>query len=232
MRLTTWNCAPGKDIDTCLSLTEPLDADLVALQECRRPSGNDPAVIWRGDKARSGTAVISRHPDLQLEPLDIRQPNATVVPVVVHGPAPFLFVGVCTHRRYIEAARDSMTACIAAARGLPVVAAGDFNISPAVRRKQQESLEFLDWMRDELGLVSAYHECYGETPGEETRPTRYHQWNESKPFHIDYCFLPESWSSRISKVEVGRYAEWRWTSDHRSLSDHCPLTVELGDSPA
>ncbi len=224
MRLTTWNC-PRNNIDTCLSLTAHLDADLVVLQECRRPSGSNPAVIWRGDTARSGTAVISRHPELKLEPLDIRRPDATLVPAAVHGPVPFLFVGVCTHKRYIESARDSMTACVAAASGLPVVAAGDFNISPAVSGKRQKALRFLEWMRNEFGLVSAYHELSGETPGEETCPTHYHQWNESKPFHIDYCFLPESWTSRIAGVEVGTYDEWR-------MSDHRPLTVSLRDSSA
>ena len=118
-----------------------------------------------------------------------------------------------------------MTACTDAAAGLPVVAAGDFNISPRVSGKRRRSLDFLDWMRDELRLVSAYHQFFGESPGEETRPTHYYQWNESKPFHIDYCFLPESWTSRISRVEVGSYADWR-TSDHR------PLTVDLRDSSA
>ena len=119
MHLTTWNCAPGKDIAGCLSQIETPDADLVVLQECRRPSGNDPAVIWRGDKARSGTAVISRRAEVKLEPLDIRRPDATPAPVVVHGPAPSSFVGVCTHRRYIESARDSMTACMTAGRAIP-----------------------------------------------------------------------------------------------------------------
>ena len=53
-------------------------------------------------------------------------------------------------------------------------------------------------------------------------PTYYHRKANSKPFHIDYCFLPESWSSRISSVDVGTYADWQ-TSDHR------PLTVDLRD---
>ena len=224
MRLTTWNCEKGKgnDIDQCLSQIEPLDADLVALQECRRPSRNDPSVVWRGRNPKLGTAVISRRAELKLEPLAIPSPRPSVIPVVVQGPAPFLFVGVWTQKPYIEVAQAAMKACADVPHGLPIVAAGDFSISPAVSRKRQKSLRFLDWMRDELGLVSAYHEFSGETPGEETQPTYYHHWAESKPFHIDYCFLPESWSSRISSVDVGTYADWQ-TSDHR------PLTVDLRD---
>ena len=225
MRLTTWNCTRGKDIETCLSLTEPLDADLMALQECRRPSGNDPAVIWRGTDPNQGTAVISRRPELTMEALDIPSLHRTVVPAVVHGPAPFLFVGVWTHPPYNEVAQASLTACAAAAGGVPIVAVGDFNSSPAVNGQRRESLRFLDWMRSELGLISAYHQFWGETPGEETHATYYHHWAESKAFHIDYCFLPESWSSRISCVKIGTYAE-------RRESDHRPLTVELRESPA
>lgn len=224
MRLTTWNCARGT-VDECLSRIEPLDADLVTLQECRPPARNDPSVIWRDIGTNLGTAVISRRPDLRLEPLDIPSLHPTVVPAAVHGRAPFLLAGVWTHEPYIEVAQSSMTACATAAGGLPVVAVGDFNISPAVSGKRQQSLRFLDWMRDELGLVNAYHRFLGETPGEETHPTYFHQWTESKPFHIDYCFLPESWSSQILGVEIGSYAEWR-TSDHR------PLTVSLRDSSA
>ena len=226
MRLTTWNCSRGT-VDECLSRTEPLDSDLLTLQECKPQSRNDPAVLWSSIGTNLGTAVICRRPELTLKPLEIPSLHPTVVPAVVQGPAPFLFVGVWTHKRpdYSEVARASMTACTAAADGLPVVAAGDFNISPALSSKRHRSLCFLDWMREEFGLVSAYHRFSGEAPGEETQATYYHHWAESKPFHIDYCFLPESWISRISTVEIGRYADWR-TSDHR------PVTVNLRDSSA
>ena len=218
MRLTTWNCYWGKPIAQCLSWTEPLDADLVTLQECRGPARNDPSVIWGGADTRWGTAVISRRAELKLQPLDIPSLPPTVVPVVVQGTAPFLFVGVWTPKGpYIKLAQASMKACAAAANGLQIVAAGDFNISPTLR--------FRKWMQDELGLVSAYHEFSRETPGEETQHTYYRYRRESKPFHIDYCFLPESWSDRITGVKVGTYGEWR-------MSDHRPLTVSLRDSSA
>lgn len=90
MRLTTWNCSPGKNVDECLSRIEHLDADLVALQECRRPSPDDPSVVWRGNP-NQGAAVISRRPELTLEPLDIPSLHPTVVPAVVRGRTPFLF---------------------------------------------------------------------------------------------------------------------------------------------
>ena len=139
----------------------------------RRPSRNDPSVVWRVRNSKLGTAVISRRAELKLEPPAIPSPHPSVIPVVVQGPAPFLFVGVWTQEPYIEVAQAAMKACADVPHGLPIVAAGDFSISPAVSRKphkRQKSLRFLDWMRDELGLVSAYHEFSGETPGEETQP--------------------------------------------------------------
>ena len=73
-----------------------------------------------------------------------------------------------------------------------MVAAGDFSSSPGVQGQQRDSQRFLQRMRDELGLVSAYHHLSGEVPGAETRASYYHQWNEFDPFHIDYCFVPEA----------------------------------------
>lgn len=226
MRLTTWNCAPGKDVDQCLSWTEPLDADLVTLQECKRPRRNDPSVIWgEADTTNRVTAVISRRPNLKLEPLSIPSLHPTVVPAVVQATVPFLFVGVWTHQPYNEVAQDSMKRCAEAADGLPIVAAGDFNSSPNVSGQQRKSPRFLKWMRDELGLVSAYHEFHGEALGKETHATHYFLRREAKPFHLDYCFLPASWCARISGVMVGSYGEWR-------MSDHRPVTVSLRDSSA
>lgn len=39
--------------------------------------------------------------------------------------------------------------------------------------------------------MSAYHEHFSEAHGQESRPTYYFLWNRRKPFHIDYCFVPE-----------------------------------------
>ena len=72
-------------------------------------------------------------------------------------------------------------ACVAGANGLPVVAAGDFNSSPSVQGQERASQRFLQRMRDELGLVSAYHHCSDESHGEETRASYYHGKKESQP---------------------------------------------------
>ena len=193
MRVTTWNCYRWAAVDSSLALLGPLRADLVTLQECRRPDGERASIIWRGTDPNQGVAVVSTQPALRLESIDIPSLHPTVVPVVVHAPQPFVFVGVWTHPPFNKVAWEAMSACFAAADGLPVVAAGDFNSSPAVIGRERESLRFLKRMQEELQLVSAYHHLSVEDPGEETRATYFFRFKESAPFHIDYCFVPESW---------------------------------------
>lgn len=225
MRLTTWNRPPAfkvaAEIDDSLALLAPLRADLVALQECGRPAAADPSVSWRGCDSLRGAAVVSTSQALPIEIRDVPPSlHPTVVPVVVQAPQPFVFVGVWTHPPYDKVAWEAMDACVAWADGMPVVAAGDFNVSPGVVGMEKTAPQFLQRMRDELGLVSAYHHVHGEAPGAETRATYYHQWNESMPFHIDYCFVPEAWLGGLASVEVGSFADW-------TRSDHRPLTVEV-----
>lgn len=248
MRVTTWNCYRGKTVDRGLALLAPLRADLVTLQECVRPKGESTSVIWRDthreDVAaetvsescegtsviwrgsdrdpQAGTAVVSTQAALRLEAINIPNLHSTVVPVRVHAPQPFVFVGVWTHPPYNSVAWEAMSACVDRSDGLPVVAAGDFNSSPGVQGQKTASTEFLKRMQCELGLISTYHHLSGEDYGSETRASYYFQWKESAPFHLDYCFVPEGWKDRLEGVEVGTFEDW-------PESDHRPLTVDLKD---
>ena len=220
MRVTSWNCSRSADVSLRLSLLAPFRSDLITLQECRRPAIDSASVIWRGTDPSKGVAVVSTEAALRLEFVETPSLHPTVVPVLVLAPQPFVFVGVWTHPPYNAVAWAVMTTCVAAADGLPVVATGDFNSSPGVQGQQPDSQRLLQRMRDELGLVSAYHYLSGELPGAETRTSCYHHWNESAPFHLDYCFVPEEWVDRLIGVEVGSFAAW-------PQSDHRPLTVDI-----
>jgi hypothetical protein len=65
-----------------------------------------------------------------------------------------------------------------------------------------------------MGMVSLYHELNTEVHGSETQSTFYMYRKTEKPFHIDYCFAPVSWVSRIEKFEIGEYSNWKHMSDH------------------
>jgi endonuclease/exonuclease/phosphatase family metal-dependent hydrolase len=45
--------------------------------------------------------------------------------------------------------------------------------------------------------------------------------NRGRPYHIDYCFVPKSWTAHIRSVDIGTYEAWI------KYSDHCPLVVDL-----
>ena len=173
MRLTSWNGSPGADPTRCLTLLDPLRPDVVTLQECRRPSRLDRTVVWHGPTKKQGVAVARRTSDLRVEPLTIPGLHPTVLPVLVSGPSPFLLVGVWTLPPYHPVAYAAMKACVGVAARLPLVAAGDFNSSPRVSGQARTSPEFMKRMREEFGLVNAYHSHFDEALGEETRPTYY-----------------------------------------------------------
>ena len=78
-------------------------------------------------------------------------------------------------------------------------------------------------MLGEFGLVSAYHEFFGEAPSHESQPTFYLYRHLDKPAHLDYCFIPRAWLPRLKRVTVGEHREWS------QFSDHMPMTVELAD---
>lgn len=99
---------------------------------------------------------------------------------------------------------------------LPTVVAGDFNASRSdahlhnVRRLMA------------LGLISAYHRFKGvEHTGEEADPTSYFLWQPSRPYHMDFVFVPESW--RINSVDIGTFEEYTQSG----LSDHVPIVVTV-----
>ena len=100
----------GADVNCVLALLPPLRADLVTLQECSRPDGNEAAVFWRGTNPRQGVAVAVTQAGLRLKSVEIPSLHPTVVPVVVHAPRPFMFVGVWTHPPYNAVAWAAMTA--------------------------------------------------------------------------------------------------------------------------
>ena len=202
----------------CRSMLGDLFADLIVLQECRRPPTNDEAVVWGGENPKLGTATASADSELRLDPVEIPDLHPTVVPVIVSAPVEFMFVGVWTHKPCAMVAWEALSACVAAAAGLPVVAAGDFNIVPRV--PWGAANWFLRRIGDEVGLVSAYHYHCREIYGEETRATYYQGFQEFNPFHIDYCFIPESWADLTVAVQVGSFFDYR-------QSDHRPLMVDL-----
>lgn len=70
-------------------------------------------------------------------------------------------------------------------------------------------------------IVSAYHRFFKEQHGKERRHTLFLLKNRSKPFHIDYVFLPENLEKSLKKVSIGAHSKWNVLSDHRPLVVDC-----------
>lgn len=222
MRLLTWNCFRG-DIDQRVERLRSFDADLIALQECRRPPEPPEGAVWRGTLEQQGVAVVSTDAALRIEALGV-PPGlpSTVLPVIVHSPEPFILINMWAFpdSTYEAFAMRALSMC-AGGVSLPMVVMGDFNSTPIIESQRRTSRELLRRLQGEFGLVSAYHTHLGVEHGRELHATFFMNRQENRPFHLDYCFVPERWAPRITDVRVGSFDQWQGDSDHT------PLVVDL-----
>lgn len=231
MRLLTWNACKGRLEQKGPSIAG-LGADIAVIQEIAEPLEQSDHLLWFGSNPNQGMAVIASE-SYSLRKLE-EDPSAPrhVIPIAVDGPTPFTLFAVWTlqqeHFRYVRAASKAIDIYTQMFADGPVVLLGDFNSNAIWDGHHPQDLNH-SAMVERLayhGLVSAYHSCKGEAFGRESEATFYLHWNENKPYHIDYCFLPSAWAADIVRVEVGNFADWR------NLSDHRPLFVELRETEA
>ncbi len=165
--------------------------------------------------------------DYRLRALPQRDAPKYVIPIEVHGPQSFVLLAVWAkvnqECRYIECVVRAVDIYEDLFRSSTTVLIGDLNSNAIWDHKRAMDLSHTGLVKrmDDWGLESCYHQFHSEQHGKETRPTFYLQWNEKKPYHIDYCFLPKAWMPSVQAVEIGTYDAWRTYSDHR------PLIVDL-----
>jgi endonuclease/exonuclease/phosphatase family metal-dependent hydrolase len=113
---------------------------------------------------------------------------------------------------YLQMQRDKI-----AARADSLILCGDLNSNP-IWDEVDRFWNHSDVVAElkELGLQSAYHCLKDEVAGQESEPTFYLQRKESKAYHIDYFFVPETRLSR-SKLMLSSVNESLQVSDHRAL---------------
>jgi exodeoxyribonuclease III len=226
MRLVTWNAGRGR-FATKAPLLEAFDADISIIQEIAPPPEPAPGTLWFGANGQ-GVAIIARDPyRITAHPVKDQAPSY-VVPISVEGPTgPFVLFAVWTLNsrpmQYIRSLATAVDLYADVFRSGHTIVVGDFNSNAIWDRDHPKHLNHSSVVArlSSHGLTSAYHHIHGEEHGKESHKTFHLYRHEDKGFHIDYCFLPTAWTSRLSRAEVGPYDLWSKHSDHR------PLLVEV-----
>jgi len=226
VRIVTWNCCRGA-YRRKADLLAAFAPHLSVLQECAKPETETKRRLWFGDNPRQGV-LVQAAPPYQLAALPcLADVPKFVVPVSVTGPVSFNLLAVWAKGKqdhcYVEGVIQAVAMYRSLLTGAPAILIGDLNSNAIWDASHRPGLNHTGLVEtlSRLGLVSAYHSHFGEAHGQETRPTYFFQWNEARPFHLDYCFLPKAWAGEVRRVEVGSYDEWKGHSDHR------PLLVEI-----
>jgi len=221
----TWNCRSGS-VASRLDELRVLAPDIVFLQECDPARGGRVAgvVSSRAIKTRKGIALCAAHSCRCSARTLLDGSGRAAIAATVLRPVRFTAIGVwaqATH--YADDVIRTLHAHASVLRDTPTIVLGDFNSGTSLarfgtssRHHQQLVAEF-----DALGLVSAYHAFHRVDHGYESDATYFHQFNGAKPWHIDFCFVPRSWASRIVNVAVIDGDQWR------TRSDHLPLVVDV-----
>jgi len=212
-------------------LLDQFAADIAVIQECGRPVIESETCLWFGDNPKQGIAVASANGYTIRALPALPDIPKFVFPVEVTGPATFLLLVVWSKGkqkfRYVMGVVKALEAYRQLIEHSPTIVIGDFNSNVMWDNWHPKDLNHTAMISAlaRLGIVSSYHSYFDEAQGAESQPTCYLLWKQARPYHIDYCFIPQSWMPRLRLVHVGSYEDWKQHSDHR------PLLVELSDDP-
>jgi exodeoxyribonuclease-3 len=215
--------------------------DIAVISECAAPEHMaklaprfaPTSSVWIGSNSRKGLGVFT-FGAWQGELSSIHEDDFPfVAPVHIEGPTLFNLLGVwaChnrpdSYRAKLGPLNRALTAYRSFIKERLTIVAGDLNDNviwdkPTKLNNHSVNVSELE----DLGLRSAYHHWRAVEQGSEPEPTLY--WRNrtihGPRYHIDYCFVPESWTTAISAVTVGSFEDWVGTK----LSDHVPLIIDL-----
>lgn len=228
MRIVEWNCR--SKFAAKLAALEALSPDVAVLAEAPfvnpRPDDTltDKAISWYAAGLYGYKSLALAGFTAPLAPVETPEGTGSWSIAAEH-PAGFGILGIwaCPEpsRRYSTEISKSLDAHEDWIRTNDVVIAGDFNVTydgterylfkPILQRLANQ------------GMVSAYHAHTGLAHGSETVATHFFRTHEDAKFHIDFVFVPKSWTDRIRTVEIGSHAQWVASG----LSDHVPIVVDV-----
>lgn len=234
MKIITWNCNGA--FRNKFKYLDQFDADIVIIQECEDPlKTNDLAYgkfaenyLWIGDNKNKGLGVFAKkHLKIQrLNWSNVYQGHVVnyFLPFCINGEQNL--VAVWAHRnnsptfgyigqiwKYLQINNSKIK---------DTIFVGDFNsnkIWDCWDRwwNHSDVVEILG----KNDIRSLYHCLNDENEGEERVKTFYLHKNESKGYHIDYCFLPKCLIKKDTKIKIANFDDWKL------FSDHLPMIIEF-----
>jgi endonuclease/exonuclease/phosphatase family metal-dependent hydrolase len=182
-----------------------------------------------GTNPQNGVAAIpGRGFEVALGPVTPKAPWS-ILPLEVSGPVGLHSLMVWTRKEheYVQGLDAALSAYARFLLAAPSVVLGDFNAN-AIWDNPRRPTDFSRLalrLKDQFGLVSAYHARSGQAFGSESQATHYFWRKRSRPFHIDYCFVPLEWVARLQTVTILDGPPWDALSDHRPLVIECAERV-------
>jgi endonuclease/exonuclease/phosphatase family metal-dependent hydrolase len=231
LRLLTWNCHHGSVSHRLAELAAFAPA-IVFLQECKPTESvplTRPFVAQRVNTTK-GIALASLDATHRLSKLRARANRGrAVIAAAATGTVSFTALGIWSQGpRYVDDVMRTLKAYERLLRSGPAVVMGDLNSGTNLNTRQSPSKGHARIVAtlEGLGLVSAYHAFHKLEHGHEAHPTYRHQRNPSKPWHIDFCFVPANWN--VVGVEVLDGNDWTTKSDHLPLKVDVQITEPTG----
>jgi len=112
--------------------------------------------------------------------------------------------------RFLDQHEDKIERC-------STIIVGDFNSNSMWDKRHKTANHSQNNLRlNSIGLKSLYHCVESAENGREDHPTFYLHYDQEKPYHIDYAYLPESLLGK-STIEIGQADKWLKYSDHMPL---------------
>ena len=201
---------------------------MTVLQEARRPAVLPAGGLWTGRNPQNGLAVVPGDGyEVGLGPV-ARGAPWSIVPLVLSRPVELHLLMVWTRQEhdYVRGLDRALSRYARFLRGAPSVVLGDFNANAIWdnARRPTDFSRVASRLKDQFGLVSAYHARSGEAFGSESEATHYFWRRRTRPFHIDYCFVPQHWVPGLRSVAILDRPPWD------ALSDHRPLVIDYDDA--
>ena len=245
MKFVTWNCNGA--LRNKLSAVDSLNAELLIIQECENPAESTKLYqewagnyLWLGANKNKGIGVFPRNGNVierlnwsgtfKIQGLNTSSASTSWRTEELQLFLPFRFndkynfLGCWTKGndsqafgyvgqfwKYLQIHRDQLSEP-------NTIIAGDFN-SNAIWDKPDRWWSHTDTINElsEMGIDSLYHHKTGEGQGKETQPTFYLHRNVTKPYHIDYVFMPRTLLEK-SSIELGKLDDWLAVSDHMPIA--------------